>query len=230
MKIVNAGVLREPGSFTFYRNRLNSAHSSFVRQFGNKGDWEEITVRCVTMRELIAEHGKPFFMKVDIEGADLQALASLTPTECPDYISLELGNSGEEILDRLIELGYSAFKFVDGGTHWCTREIADGDIGWRLLRKAGRIAPFIRKGICKLPQRFRDRAEWNLCDQYNPDSYNFGPENSGPFGERASGEWRKERSARSYCRRLRRYSAEVGQKDWIWWDVHARHSSAVIHN
>jgi hypothetical protein len=37
--------------------------------------------RCT--QQLIAEHGKPFFMKVDIEGTDFQTLCSITPATSP---------------------------------------------------------------------------------------------------------------------------------------------------
>jgi FkbM family methyltransferase len=225
MKVVNLGVLKQPGSFTFYRNLVMDDRSSFVRRDGNQDDWEEIEIRCVTTRYLIDEHGTPYFMKVDIEGADLQALATLPPSSCPPYVSLELGSTGEEILDRLIELGYTEFKFIDGESHWPTRRILNDEYGWRLLRKLSRRVPFIRKAISSLPQRLRNRGEWNPTEIYNPDSYPFGPLSSGPFGERAAGSWKTATASRSLLRDLQEYARKVGRGNWIWWDVHARHSS-----
>src|SRR5262249_6204781 len=112
MKIINAGILRQPGNFTFYRNLQGDEWSSFDPERGKKGGkWEAVTVPCLTAHELISEHGEPYFMKVDIEGADLQAIESLTPETAPDYVSLEL--SEDPIVETLIGLGYSSFKFVD---------------------------------------------------------------------------------------------------------------------
>src|SRR5215469_5903117 len=88
--VVNAGILRQPGLFTFYRNLVDDGWSSFDPERGKRGKWEEIEVRCVTTRSLFEEYGTPFFLKVDIEGTDLQALDSLTPEHCPAYVSLEL--------------------------------------------------------------------------------------------------------------------------------------------
>ena len=227
MKVVNVGILQQQGSFTFYRDVANVELSSFVQLHQDTKDWEEMTIPCITAKDLIAEYGKPFFMKVDIEGADLQALATLTPDDCPSYLSLEIGSNGMEILDRLLELGYSRFKFVEGRTHWCSLSILQNEFGWRLLRKIGRVAPFIRNGISKLPQRFHNRTEWDPVEDfiYNPDLYQSCGCWSGPFGERASGTWRRSASARSFLKKLAKDSLAVSYGDFIWWDIHARHNS-----
>lgn len=224
LTVVNTGVLKEPGVFTFYRNLQDDGWSSFDPQRGKKGEWEEMTIRCVTTGQLIAEHGIPFFMKVDIEGADIQALASLSPSNCPAYVSLEL-NSTDAIVERLIGLGYSSFKFVDGKTFWPTPPIFDHQIGWRLLRRAGRIAPFIRTAIQKLPERFRAKDEWNPSGSYSPDRYPFSRYSSGPFGEQAAGSWMTPVAALHWFEGLLRDCRRAGKEGALWWDVHARHSS-----
>ena len=161
MMVINAGVLKERGVFTFYRNLTDDGWSSFEPEMGKRGGkWEEMSVPCLTTQQVIAEQGKPFFMKVDIEGADLQALQSLTPATAPTYVSLEMNNP-EHILESLIELKYSAFKFVDGATYRSAPPIFDHQVGWRLLRKAGRLVPFIRSAVSKLPERYRAKSEWN---------------------------------------------------------------------
>ena len=66
--IINAGLLKEPGEFIFYRNLLDDGWSSFQPEKGKKGgEWEELRIPCITTDQIIAEHGRPFFMKVDIE-------------------------------------------------------------------------------------------------------------------------------------------------------------------
>ena len=230
MKVVNVGILQQQGSFTFYRDLANDEKSSFVWINQDTKDWEEMTIPCITTRDLIAEYGKPFFMKVDIEGADLQALATLTPDTCPTYLSLELGSDGMEIMDRLLELGYSRFKFVEGRTHWCSLSILPNEFGWRFLRKIGRIAPFIRSGIQRLPQRFHNRTEWDPTEDfiYNPDHFHPGGCWSGPFGEKASGFWRGAASARSFIKKLAKDSLAESYGGFIWWDIHARHASFKV--
>jgi hypothetical protein len=79
---------------------------------------------------------------------------TLTPDIAPPYASLEV-NCADPILETLIELGYSAFKLVNGETYRPTPPIFDHQIGWRLLRNIGRLAPFVRNAISRLPQRLR---------------------------------------------------------------------------
>jgi hypothetical protein len=219
--------LKDPGEFTFYRNLRDDGWSSFQPEKGKKGgEWEELKIPCVTTQQLIAEHGKPFFMKVDIEGADLQALHSITPATAPSYVSLEL-NCADPILERLIELGYSAFKFVNGETYWPTPPIFDHQIGWRLLRKIGRLAPFVRNGISRLPQRLRPKSEYDPHGKYSPVGYPFGPYSSGPFGEQAAGLWLACAPALRWFGNLKNDYRRAGKEDSLWWDVHARHSSST---
>jgi FkbM family methyltransferase len=223
LKIINAGVLKEPGEFTFYRNLHNGCWSSFEPAMGKRGGrWEELQIPCVTVGELIEEHGKPFFMKVDIEGADFQALHSLTPATAPAYVSLEL-NCADPIVERLIELGYSGFKFVNGETYRSAAPIFDHQIGWRLLRKIGRHAPFIRNAIGGLPQRLRPNAEYDPPGKHNPDGYAFGPYHSGPFGEQADGPWLTPAAALRWFGSLKMHYRRAAKEDECWWDVHARH-------
>ena len=224
LKVINAGVLKEPGEFSFYRNLCNDGWSSFLPEKGKKrGEWEELKIPCVTTRQLIEEHGKPFFMKVDIEGADLQALHSITPAIAPAYVSLEL-NCADPILERLVELGYSAFKFVNGETYWPTPPIFDHQIGWRLLRKIGRLAPFVWNRISSLPPRLRPNAEYDPPGKYSPAGYPFGPYSSGPFGEQAAGSWLTCAAALRWLGVLKKNYRRAGKENSFWWDVHARHS------
>jgi len=224
MKVVNAGVLNEPGEFTFYRNLTDHGWSSFRPDCGKKGGkWDELIIRCVTTQQLIAEHGKPFFMKVDIEGADFQTLHSLTTDSAPAYVSLEL-NYADPIVERLIDLGYSDFKFVNGETYRPTPPIFDHQPGWRLLRKLGRVAPFVRSGISRLPERLRPNSEYDPPGKYSPDGYPFGLHSSGPFGERAAGSWLSPAAAVRRWSGLKEKYRKDGKTNQIWWDVHARHA------
>lgn len=220
--VVNAGVLRQPGVFTFYRNLVDDGWSSFEAERGARGEWEEILVRCVTTRSLFQEYGTPFFLKVDIEGADLQALDTLTPQHCPAYVSVEL-NVSDPILEGLIDLGYTAFKLVDGATFWPTTPIFPHHLGWRLLRQAGCIAPPIRSAIASLPEWLRRKSEWDPPG--SPENYPFTRYSSGPFGEAAAGKWLSAAQALRRFRALADDYRRAGQEEVFWWDVHARHAS-----
>lgn len=225
LAIINAGVLEKSGTFIFYRSLRDDGWSSFKPERQNRGgQWEEMSIPCVTTLQLISEHGIPFFMKIDIEGADFQVLKSLTPAIAPAYVSLEL-NCDDPFVERLIELGYSAFKFVDGMTHWPSFPIFDHEIGWRFLRKLGRLVPSVRSAIAWLPQRYRPKSEWNPPGQHNPDGYPFTSYSSGPFGEMAAGSWMAPPAAVRRFRVLKANYRRAGTEDSMWYDVNARHSS-----
>lgn len=224
MKIVTRGILRQPGEFTFYRNLEDDGWSSFDPARGKNGDkWEAIAVPCVTLEQLIAQQGKPYFMKIDIEGADFQAIESLTPASAPSYVSLEL-SPDDPILERLIDLGYTDFKFVDGESFRPAPPIFHHEIGWRLLRKMGRTAPVIRTAIRKLPESLRAKSEFNPAGKHSPDGYSFTTLSSGPFGEQAAGRWLDPKAALRWFGRLKQDYLRANET--LWWDVHARHSSA----
>lgn len=225
MMVINAGVLKESGAFTFYRSLLDDGWSSFKPEWRNRGgQWEEMRIPCITTLQLISQHGIPFFMKVDIEGADFQALHCITPATAPAYVSLEL-NCADPMIERLIELEYSAFKFVDGETYWPAPPIFYHEMGWRLLRKAGRIASFVRNTIRRLPLQLRAKSEWNPPSKYSPDYYPFTPYSSGPFGEQAAGSWMSSVTAVRLFEVLKDGYRREGKEDSIWWEVHPRHSS-----
>jgi hypothetical protein len=126
----------------------NDGWSSLDDQGKRGGKWESLSVPCITTRDLINRYGVPHFMKIDIEGADLQALETLDGENAPDYISLELSAS-DPILDRLIELGYSRFKFVNGLTYRPNPPILNHEWGWRIVRKwdhlTGLVPSWLRK-------------------------------------------------------------------------------------
>jgi FkbM family methyltransferase len=226
IKVVNAGILRQPGEFTFYRSLQQDGWSTFEPDVNRKpGEWEELQVACITTQQLIADHGQPVFIKVDIEGADFQVLETLTPAIAPAYISLEL-NPIDPFLERLIALGYAAFKFVDGLNFHPTPPIFNHQIGWRLLRRAGKAVPIFHAMMRKLPQPLRAKREWNPPGRYSPDGHVFAHQSSGPFGERAAGSWLGADAANRWFKQLKDDYRKAGRLNELWWDVHARHGSA----
>lgn len=218
---VNVGIGRERGTFPFYRNLRNDGNSTFCRPTYDEGLWERIEVECVPMAWLVEKYGKAFFVKSDIEGADFQVLSGLTRETAPKYISLEL-NLRDPFVTRLSELGYTAFKFVDGETYRATEHIFRHEWGWRTLRKIGRRFPPVRRFVRGLPRSIRPRKdEWDDPGIYNPDGYPYTSSCSGPFGERAAGEWIDAEAALARHRRLLGVHRRAGQA-MVWWDIHAR--------
>lgn len=74
-------------------------------------------VPVVTLDQLVVRHGCPYYLKIDLEGADVACLRQLERIgERPTYVSLESNKvSWRELvgeLDLLTDLGYTRFKVV----------------------------------------------------------------------------------------------------------------------
>lgn len=105
----------------FFVNQHRSEWSSFDRSLAERrGD--PISVEHVASRSLssvVEQFGPAFYVKIDIEGQDRVALASLLEAgHRPPYVSVE--NGGDGILQLLIAAGYTGFKYIQqrDAPHW----------------------------------------------------------------------------------------------------------------
>jgi FkbM family methyltransferase len=102
----------ETGEETLYR-RTSALQTSLLPTHG-VGDGgavvevvERVTVQCVTLDDLACEYGPPGFIKLDIEGAEVQALVGATLpcfTQCRWLI--ESHNMSMGVGEQLQRLGY----------------------------------------------------------------------------------------------------------------------------
>jgi FkbM family methyltransferase len=114
LNILNVAVAADTTEFEFYVNGQNSKWSSIHKKWGARGarGFEAITVQGRRLEEIVAEHGAPYYLKIDIEGADLTALQSVQHFPArPDFISVEGG--GENFLKLFSKLGYDRFAVVN---------------------------------------------------------------------------------------------------------------------
>lgn len=124
LKILNLAVAENPGNIDFYVNTDNSVWGTAKPDWVKRnralgaGHSTKITVRAERLADIMREHGVPRYCKIDIEGNDFEALASLQDIpEPPMFLSIESekrtwGNLVREF--RLLErLGYSRYKIVD---------------------------------------------------------------------------------------------------------------------
>lgn len=114
LELLNVAIAQVPGTFDFFVNHQNSKWSSLHLDWGKRGHkgYHKITVPGVPLAEIVKDHGVPYYLKIDIEGADLMAVDAIFsfPTP-PAFVSVEGG--GENFLQRFERLGYDRFLTVN---------------------------------------------------------------------------------------------------------------------
>jgi FkbM family methyltransferase len=118
--VVNRAVDRRGGSqITLRVSTIDHAQGTAVDHYAERaaalgGDMIEHVVKTISLDNLIAKFGQPEYIKIDIEGMDVEALSGLS--KGPRYISIERPNSwGQQrkAFQTLAALGYKTFQIVD---------------------------------------------------------------------------------------------------------------------
>lgn len=101
------------GEVFFYRHKTNHVLSQFPRP-SDLENFDEILLPSKSVIQVIAGHGDPYYIKVDIEHYDEEILRELFENDIrPPFISAE--SHSIEVFSLLVSLGrYDAFKLVEG--------------------------------------------------------------------------------------------------------------------
>jgi len=225
LEIVEGAIVENPdegGTITFYKNSTVTVWGTIDpswKERNERSGWgsEEITVATVDFGKCIERFGVPYFVKIDIEGADMLSLKTLGNFDLkPDYVSIESSKTSlDEIdteLDVLESLGYNAFKAVQQGTipgSMAPQPALEGrDISYRLARDSSGV--FGRE----LAGRWLNRSQIKTVYRQIFLGYRI-------FGNDTF--MRKNPLMRKVWRLFQRV---LGRPIPGWFDTHARHSTA----
>lgn len=119
VKIVELGVGEQVGALPIYVNNGSHALASFSDRWVTQSrfaelDWNQSeTVGMTTLDQLIAEHGRPKFCKIDVEGFELAVLRGLSakiPYLSFEFVS-EFINEAIQCIEYLASLGSVQFNY-----------------------------------------------------------------------------------------------------------------------
>jgi FkbM family methyltransferase len=144
--LVEAACGERLGTVTLKINSANptvsTASHEFVSAAAGAGGWEgqawdaSVEVPCTTLDALVAEHGKPAFAKIDVEGFEAAVLAGLSqplPALSFEFTTIQRAVAFA-CLDRLASLGPYAFDVALGESQRLTfnRWISKADMAAHL--------------------------------------------------------------------------------------------------
>lgn len=112
----NVGLAAEEGVASFFVSEGNrGVWSSIDPVLASRGDFgtRQIAVQTRSLKSLVEEHGAPFYLKVDIEGAEHLCLRDIDPSDAPAYVSFEASEGRLEDLFLLVQAGYTRFKLIE---------------------------------------------------------------------------------------------------------------------
>lgn len=213
LTVLPVAVSSHAGVGTFWLSGV-SQWNSFDRTVASRlgAKHSRIDVVCRRFRDILEEHGVPYYLKVDIEKSDRLCVAGIDPADAPRYVSVEF--NGLDDLVALRDLGYDKFKVIDqattghpqlgGGPARSGRTTARGALGAASLRVDGDT---------------RRRTAWPVMP----------PGPSGPFGEATDGRWETFAQTASRLRGLVEDDSGVRSPfDWFtWFDLHATRGDRV---
>ena len=150
----------------------------------------------ITMAAVLDAAGeRPYFIKIDIEGADRLCLEGVTPKTRPDFLSVEIHDGPDPVMPTLQRLGYSRFKIIDQRSfrELSRRRLLGDRIRHRLLRQIGLAEPTM----------FNRGGKW------------FALHSSGPAPWESDGDWH---TSEQVSRQFHEHREALRQ---TWCDLHA---------
>jgi FkbM family methyltransferase len=224
--IEDAAVAGHNGSVTLWVNEQNDEWSSIAQAVGARdgsgrgevsataarGAASPVEVNAVRFEDLLGRHGTPYYMKIDIERADINCIRALDAHDLPKYLSIEAHTL--EYFCVLHQLGYRDFKCVDQERHnHAPMPLTNETVIGRSARWLHHYATAVRR-----------EAGRRLGRSDGP----FPLGSSGPFGEDTPGPWLTfEDAAYDWLHWHRRVRTRGTMNMYSWYDVHVRRTDTA---
>jgi FkbM family methyltransferase len=123
LTVVGYAIAKQTGTVDFYVNKKLSIWGTIDPNWAKRNaemgaESVKITVPSRTFEDILAENGMPYYLKIDIEGADLFCVEALQNTpSVPTYLSIESDKISWDglmhELDLLESLGYKKYKIIN---------------------------------------------------------------------------------------------------------------------
>lgn len=190
LQLLEIAIAPARGTVRFAINRTLSVWGSISPTFLERnqsigaGEVDYVDVEAATFDEILNEYGVPYYLKVDIEGMDMECVLALhRAKERPKFLSIESAvttgapnfQQGFHEIAHLWALGYRHFKYVNQA------RLARGDLNGQMLDTEGL-----------------------------PVYYQHGKDASGPFGEETPNQWLSVEEALARAKRYVLYQNVLG--------------------
>ncbi len=227
LTLLNVGISETSGTATFWISD-NPEWSSFDRTIASRDGTahRSVSVSTVPFSQLLAEHGVPHYLKIDIEGNDRLCVDALSSCKIPKYISVEAECVGDSavlsdetsvtMLELLREVGYRKFKLVK-------------QVGWIPIGTNGaanlyrRLVQSVARGRLRVGGLSRIAERLTVQGRIAASSgFVLSSGSSGPWGDDIAGGWMTHEKAKSlYLRTRHSYFSKERALYSFWYDWHA---------
>jgi FkbM family methyltransferase len=200
LTLLNVGIAATAGEFDLWLSASDSGSSSLFKHEVSD-PIGSLKVQTLPFPNLLQRFGVPFYLKVDIQGAERLCLDGLDPADLPRFLSWEAGPDAVQSLEWVRKLGYRGFKCIE---QLSFRRMSDR---FSLYRRSVQKL----RSVLGAPPGPLAKPGWTFTPGHS----------SGPFGEETDGKWCSYDQIRAqweaWCERF-----PDPQRRPSWCDFHAK--------